>query len=147
MLFRNKHVLKPILIYYQLNDTVLLRQFILLWTEPCQPLNLHWEQWQESNLHVLINWCHLRDSNPKGRSRRILSALSLPISPRWQFWRKRQVSNLGRFLSLVGVQSRCIHPLYHVSIIAAFKFSKSNVSTQLTYYIIHNFIFYVYVFF
>ena len=36
----------------QLNDIVLLRQFILLRTEPCQPLNHHWEQREDSNLHM-----------------------------------------------------------------------------------------------
>ena len=36
----------------QLNDVVLLRQFILLRTEPCQPLNHHWEQREDSNLHM-----------------------------------------------------------------------------------------------
>ena len=36
----------------QLNDVVLLRQFILLRAEPCQPLNHHWEQREDSNLHA-----------------------------------------------------------------------------------------------
>ena len=36
----------------QLNDIALLRQFILLRTEPCQPLNHHWEQREDSNLHA-----------------------------------------------------------------------------------------------
>ena len=36
----------------QLNDVVLLRQFILLRTEPCQPLNHHWEQREDSNLYA-----------------------------------------------------------------------------------------------
>ena len=36
----------------QLNDVALLRQFILLRTEPCQPLNHHWEQREDSNLHA-----------------------------------------------------------------------------------------------
>ena len=36
----------------QLNDIVLLRQFILLRTEPCQPLNHHWEQREDSNLYA-----------------------------------------------------------------------------------------------
>ena len=34
-------------------------QFILLRTEPCQPLNHHWEQWMESNHHV---WLHNQTS-------------------------------------------------------------------------------------
>ena len=36
----------------QLNDVALLRQFILLRTEPCQPLNHHWEQREDSNPHA-----------------------------------------------------------------------------------------------
>ena len=36
----------------QLNDVVLLRQFILLRAEPCQPLNHHWEQREDSNRHM-----------------------------------------------------------------------------------------------
>ena len=36
----------------QLNDIVLSRQFILLRTEPCQPLNHHWEQREDSNLYA-----------------------------------------------------------------------------------------------
>ena len=36
----------------QLNDVALLRQFILLRTEPCQHLNHHWEQREDSNLYV-----------------------------------------------------------------------------------------------